>query len=126
MARCGSPVCSLVATGVCNSWTEAVPPPLTSEQPLVVSGLEAIAKQLPIPVPGMDSDNDSVFINDTITEYCAGRGVYFTRSRAYRMNDEARAEQMNGVVIRRFPGHAHHYGEVEGQTIAHLHGVMRL
>ena len=79
VARCGesiggSSLYSLVATGVCNSWTEAVPL-LASEQPLLVSGLEAIAKQLPLPVPGMDSDNDSVFINDTFTQYCAGRGV---------------------------------------------------
>ena len=44
VARCGesiggSSVYSLVATGVCNSWTEAVPL-LASEQPLLVSGLE--------------------------------------------------------------------------------------
>ena len=44
----------------------------------MVAGLEAIAKQLPFPVLGTDSDNDSVFINDTLTEYCAGRGIEFT------------------------------------------------
>ena len=39
----------------------------------MVAGLEAIAKQLPFPVLDIDSDNDSVFINDTLTEYCADR-----------------------------------------------------
>ena len=34
----GSSLYSLAATGVCNSWTEALPP-LASEQPIVVSGL---------------------------------------------------------------------------------------
>ena len=31
----------------------------------MVAGLEAIAKQPPFPVLGIDSDNDSVFINYT-------------------------------------------------------------
>ena len=96
------------------------------EQSLVVAGLEAIAKQLPFPVLGIDSDNDSVFINDTLTKYCADRGIEFTRSRAYRKNDQAWVEQKNGAVIRRFLGHERYSGQVAGQTIAHLHGVIRL
>ena len=35
-------------------------------------------------------------------------------------------EQKNGAVIRRFLGHERYSGQVAGQTIAHLHGVMRL
>ena len=104
---------------------EAVPL-LTREQSLVVAGLEAIAKQLPFPVLGIDSDNDSVLINDTLTGYCADRRIEFARSRAYRKNDQAWVEQKDGVVIRRFLGHERYSGQVAGQTIAHLHGVMRL
>ncbi len=121
----GSFIYSLVATDVCTGWTEAVPL-LAREQNLVVAGLEAIAKQLPFPVLGIDSDNDSVFINDTLTKYCADRGIEFTRSRAYRKNDQAWVEQKNGAVIRRFLGHERYSGQVAGQTIAHLHGAMRL
>ena len=51
----GSFVYSLVATDVCTGWTEAVPL-LAREQSLVVAGLEAIAKQLPFRVLGIDSD----------------------------------------------------------------------
>ena len=51
----GSFVYSLVATDVCTGWTEAVPL-LAREQTLVVAGLEAIAKQLPFPVLGINSD----------------------------------------------------------------------
>ena len=116
---------SLVDTDVCTGWTEAVPL-LAREQNLVVAGLEAIAKQLPFPVLGIASDNDSVFINDTLTGYCADRGIEFTRSRAYRKNDQAWVEQKNGAVIRRFLGHERYSGQVAGQTIAHLHGAMRL
>ena len=51
----GSFVYSLVATDVCTGWTEAVPL-LARGQSLVVAGLEAIAKQLPFRVLGIDSD----------------------------------------------------------------------
>ena len=89
-------------------------------------GLEAIAKQLAFPVLCIDSDNDSVFINETLTEYCTDRCIEFTRSRAHRRNDQVWVEQKNGAVIRRFLGHERYSGQVAGQTIAHLHGAMRL
>ena len=88
----GSFIHSPVATDICTGWTEAVPL-LAREQSLVVEGLEAIAWQLPFPVLGIDSDNDSVFINQTLMEYCADRGIEFTRSRAYRKNRQAWIEQ---------------------------------
>ena len=115
---------SLVATDICTGWTEAVPL-LAREQSLVVAGLEAIGRQLPFPVKGIDSDNDSVFINDTLTQYCAERGIEFTRSRPYRKNDQARIEQKNGAVVRHFVGHNRYSGAVAGQTIAHLYGAVR-
>lgn len=121
----GSFIYSLVVTDVCTGWTEAVPL-LAREQNLVVAGLEAIAKQLPFPVLGIDSDNDSVFINDTLTGYCADRGIEFTRSRAYRKNDQAWVEQKNGAVISRFLDHERYSGQVAGQTIAHMHGAVWL
>ena len=100
----GSMIHSLVATDICTGWPEAVPL-LAREQTLVVAGLEAIGRQLPFPVKGIDSDNDSVFINDTLTQYCAERGIEFTRSRPYRKNDQAWIEQKNGAVVRHFVGH---------------------
>ena len=91
-----------------------------------MAGLEAIARDLPFPVLGIDSDNDSVFIKDTLIEYCTDWGSEFTRSRAYRKNDQAWIEQKNGAIIRRFPGHERYSGQAAGQTIARLHDVMRL
>ena len=120
----GSFIHSLVATGVCTGWTEAVPL-LAREQSLVVEGLEAIAGQLPFPIRGIDSDNDSVFINATLIQYCADQGIEFTRSRAYRKNDQAWIEQKNGSVIRGFVGYDRCSGPVAGQTMAHLYGAMR-
>ena len=71
----GSFIHSLVATDVCTGWIEVVPL-LTREQSMVVAGLEAIARQLSVPVLGIDSGNDS------LTDYCSARGIEFTRSRA--------------------------------------------
>ncbi len=77
----GSFVYSLVATDVCTGWTEAVPL-LAREQSLVAAGLEAIAKQLPLPVLGIDSDNGSVFINDTLKRH-ADRVLHLSKHRVH-------------------------------------------
>ena len=104
----GAYIHSLVATDISSGWTEAVPL-LACEQSLVVEGLEAISGVFPVPVRGIDSDNDSVFINETLVGYCEERDIEFTRSRAYRKNDQAWIEHKNGSVIRRFVGHERHY-----------------
>ena len=129
VAHCGGSVSgsfihSLVATDICTGWTEAVPL-LAREQSLVAEGLEAISKQLPFPVLGIDSDNDGAFINETLIPYCAHSGIEFTRSRPYRKNDQAWIEQKNGAVVRHFVGHDRHSGSVAGKTMAHLYGAVR-
>ena len=121
----GSFIHSLVATDICTGWTEAVPLP-AREQSLVVEGLKAIAGQLPFTVLGIDSDNGSVFINQTPIGYCADRGIEFTRSRAYRKNDQAWIEQKNGSVVRRFAGYDRYSGRIAGQTMVHLYQAVRL
>ena len=121
----GSYISSLVVTGVCSGWTEAIPL-LAREQSLVVTGLEAVSCVFPVPIRGINSDNDSVFINETLLSYCEDRGIEFTRSRAYRKNDQAWIEQKNGSVVRRFVGHERYSGPMAGQTMAHLYGAMRL
>ncbi len=130
VAHCGGPLSgsvihSLVATDICSGWTEAVPL-LAREQSLVVAGLEAIGQRLPFPVLGIDAGNDSVFINETLVQYCADRGIEFTRSRAYRSNDQAWIEQKNGSVVRHFVGYDRYSGQVAGQTMAYLYEALRL
>ena len=107
----GSYIHSLLTTDVCSGWTEAVPL-LAREQSLVVQGFEAIARQLPVPMRGIDTDNDSAFLNETLVNYCTDRRLEFTRSRAYRKNDQAWIEQKNGAVIRRFAGYDRYSGPI--------------
>ena len=116
---------SLVVTDVCTPWTEAVPM-LANEQSLIVEGLQAIGQRLLFPIRSIDSDNDSAFINEMLIGYCAERSIEFTRSRAYRSNDQAWIEQKNGNVVRRFVGHDRYSGQVADQTMAHFYEALRL
>ena len=121
----GSYVQSLVAVDVYSGWIECVPL-LAKSQDLVVEALEVIRRQLPIPVLGIDSDNDSAFISDILLDYCRLNRIDFTRARAYRKNDQAWIEQKNGAVIRRFVGYERYAGVVAGQALAHLYQAVRL
>ena len=111
---------SLVATDVCSGWTEMVAL-VAREQSLVVEGLEVLRRQFPMPIRGIDSDNDSAFINETLLTYCQQQKIEFTRSRAYQKNDQAWIEQKNGAVIRRFVGYERYTGLIAGQCLARLY-----
>jgi len=116
---------SLVATDVCSGWTEAVPL-VAREQFLVIEGLAVMRRQFPVPIRGIDTDNDSAFINETLQGYCQEQQLEFTRSRAYQENDQTWIEQKNGSVIRRFVGYHRFSGLVAGQCLARLYRAVRL
>ena len=65
-AASGAFIHGLVASDISSGWTEAGPL-LAREQSLVVQGLETISGVFPVPIRGIDSENDSVFINPTTT-----------------------------------------------------------
>jgi hypothetical protein len=121
----GTFVHSLVLTDVASGWTECVALP-AREQTLVIEGFAQVRAELPFPIHGINSDNDSAFINDTVVDYCRAHDLQFTRSRPYRKNDQAWVEQKNGSVVRRLVG----YGRLQGRTattaLARLYAVARL
>ena len=121
----GTVLWSLVATAVGSGWTEAVPL-LAREQSLACEGLAILRRQFPAPIRGIDTDNDSAFIDETLQGYCQEEQLEFTRSRAYQKNDQAWIEQKNGSVIRRFVGYRRLSGLVAGQCPATLYKMMRL
>jgi hypothetical protein len=121
----GSCIHSLVGTDVCSGWTEAVPL-LAREQSLTAEGLDVIAGRFPVPVIGLNPDNDGAFINDTLLDYCEGKGLKFTRSRPHQKNDQAWVEQKNGAVIRRFVGYDRFSGVVAAQLFGQLYRALRL
>jgi len=112
----GSYVHSLVLTDIASGWTEAIAM-VAREQTLVTESVSEIRAKLLFPVRGLDVDNDSAFINETLVDYCRDNKIELTRCRAYKKNDQAWIEQKNGAVIRRMVG----YGRLEGpQTAAVL------
>jgi hypothetical protein len=130
VAHCGKSVVgsyahSLVLTDIASGWTECASMAVR-EQTLVIQTLEQVRAKLPMPMLGLDVDNDSAFINETLMSYCRQRGLELTRCRAYRKNDQAWIEQKNGAVVRRLVG----YGPLEGRpgaaALAKLHAVARL
>jgi hypothetical protein len=83
---------------------------LVREQKLLAEVLSEMRQRMPFPLLGFDTDNDSVFMNETIQTYCAESGLVFTRCRPYRKNDQAWVEQKNGAVVRRAVGHRRYEG----------------
>src|SRR5207248_882584 len=69
---------------------------------------------------------DSVFMNETVRDYCKQAGIEFTRCRPYRKNDQAWVEQKNGAVVRRTIGYRRFEGLEAAAALARLYAAMRL
>ncbi len=121
----GSFVQTLVLTDIATGWTEFAPL-LVREQKLLTQVLSEIRKRLPFELLGFDTDNDSVFINETVEQYCRTDGIVFTRCRPYRKNDQAFAEQKNGAVIRRLVGYRRLEGLAATVALAQFYAAARL
>lgn len=121
----GSFVQTLTLTDVATGWTECAPL-LFREQRLLGEVMTALRSVLPFPLLGFDTDNDSVFMNETIKAWCEQAEVAFTRSRPYRKNDQAHVEQKNGAVVRRMVGYRRYTGIAAATELARLYRSMRL
>jgi hypothetical protein len=121
----GTFVHSLVLTDVASGWTECVALP-AREQTLVIEGFAQVRAELPFSLHGVNSDNDSAFINDTVVKFCQAHKLEFTRSRPYRKNDQAWVEQKNGSVVRRLVGYGRLQGRAATAALARLYAVARL
>jgi hypothetical protein len=121
----GSHVHSLVLTDIASGWTEAAAL-VVREQTLITVTVGEIRGKLPFPLLGLDVDNDSAFINETLVKYCEGQKIELTRSRAYKKNDQAWIEQKNGAVVRRLVGYGRLEGAAGAEALGALHEVARL
>jgi hypothetical protein len=121
----GSFVHSLVLTDIASGWTECAPL-LVREQHLLTTVMTELRKALPFALLGFDTDNDSVFMNETVQDYCREAGVAFTRCRPYRKNDQAWVEQKNGAVVRRLVGYRRFEGVQAAAALARLYAIARL
>jgi len=79
---------TLTLTDIASGWTETMPIPFR-EQEYLVQALTKLQRSLPMPILGLDTDNDTVFMNETIQAWCSVHNITFTRSRPYHKNDQA-------------------------------------
>jgi hypothetical protein len=121
----GSFIQTLTVTDIATGWTECAPL-LVREQKLLTEVLTEIRKRLPFALLGFDSDNDSVFINETVRDYCLDGRIEFTRCRPYRKNDQAHVEQKNGAVVRRIVGYRRLEGLTAAAALGELYRTVRL
>jgi hypothetical protein len=73
---------TLTCTDLSTGWTDITALAHRSQQ-IVSTAVQHMRQRLPFPLLGIDSDNGSEFINDTLYRYCLDEKITFTRSRPY-------------------------------------------
>ena len=102
----GDYVNSLTFTELCSGWTEnrAV---WNKSADAVLQQLREMEKTVPYPMRDFHTDNGGEFLNWALHRHLNGRATKlpWTRSRAYRKNDNAHCEQKNWTHVRQLFGH---------------------
>jgi hypothetical protein len=96
----GDYISTLSTLEIASGWWEGEAV-LGRAQPRVFQGLRDIRSRSPFLWRGIDSDNDNMFINHQLYRYARKELLEFTRSRAYRKNDNAYIEQKNFTHVRK-------------------------
>jgi hypothetical protein len=73
----------------------------------VIDQIKDIEQSLPFPILGFDTDNGSEFLNHHLLRHLTERirPIQFTRSRAYKKDDNAHIEQKNWTHVRQWLGY---------------------
>lgn len=121
----GSFLHTLTMTDVATGWTECLAL-LFRDKETTLRALRIGRGRLPFPLLGLDTDNGSEFLNYLLVEYCANDAITFTRSRAYKKNDQCHVEQKNGAVVRNFVGYDRFEGIEPCRILDELHLHLRL
>jgi hypothetical protein len=111
VAHCGTTTAgqfawTLDCVDIATGWTEqrAV---WAKKDDDIVAQMKSIEKALPFALLGFDSDNGGELLNLKMLRHLMDRRkpVEFTRSRAYRKNDNAHVEQKNWTHVRQWLGY---------------------
>lgn len=121
----GSFLNTLTLTDISTGWTECLPLIRKSSGDVII-GLKLAQNLLPFPLLGFDTDNGSEFINHEVLKYCDDNKITFTRSRAYRKNDQAHVEQKNGSIVRRTVGYERFEGRAAWEALGKMYRVLRV
>jgi hypothetical protein len=116
---------TLTAVDICTGWTECLALEQRNQK-AVSAAVERLRQRLPFPLLGMDSDNDSAFINGTLIRYCRSQRITFTRSRPYRKNDQAHVEQKNWSIVRRTIGYERYESSAALELLRAIYADLQL
>ena len=86
----------------------------------ILSALHAAADEIPYGITGLDFDNGSEFLNQAVIGWAGDRGIYFTRSRPYKKNDQATVESKNNHLVRRYGFYYRYDTEDERRVLSRL------
>jgi hypothetical protein len=130
VAHCGDNVegtflNTFVLTDIVSGWTEFMAILRRSSSDVIVA-FDEVRKIIPFPLLGIDTDNGSEFINYDLYGYCEKQRITFTRSRAYKKNDQAHVEEKNGSIVRRIIGYDRFEGQAALEQLIKLYSVLRL
>jgi hypothetical protein len=116
---------TLVLIDIATGWLECLPLLRKSANDVII-GLNLAQELMPFPLVGLDTDNGSEFINKDLLDYCETNRITFTRSRAYKKNDQAHVEEKNGSVVRRVIGYDRYEGRKAWEALSELYRVLRV
>jgi hypothetical protein len=116
---------TLNLTDVCTGWAE-MEAIRNRAQKWAFEAIINIEARLPFMLLGLDSDNDSAFINAHLQRYCEDKQITFTRSRPYRKNDNCFVEQKNYSVVRKAVGYMRYDRAEELESLNVLYRYLRL
>lgn len=130
VAHCGDSaegfyLTTLSAVDVATGWYEPVGV-WGKGQDRVGGAIYDVRKRLPMPMLGLDSDNGSEFINQSLYDYCRRNSITFTRSRSYKKNDSCHVEQKNWSVVRRVIGYDRFSSKEAFKTLNYVYTLLRL
>ena len=120
----GSFLNTLVMVDISTGWLECMPLMKKSAAD-VINGFTVARSLMPFPLLGLDTDGGSEFINYEVLDYCESNEITFTRSRAYKKNDQAFVEEKNGSVVRRLVGYDRFEGPKAWSALAKFYGLLR-
>jgi len=100
----GQFVCTLDATDISSGWTEQEAA-WGKGQENTKTGIDLARGRCPFSWAEIHSDGGTEFINAHLYAYSVDTGIDFSRSRAYKKNDNCLVEQKNYTHVRRLVGY---------------------
>jgi hypothetical protein len=86
----------------------------------ILAGLKTAVTEIPYGITGLDFDNGTEFLNEPVITWAGAKGIYFTRSRPYKKNDQATIESKNNHLVRKYAFYYRYDTPEEGAVLNRL------